>query len=248
MANTQARLRRGKQRIEWRLAGSREDRGGPMLWGAGIRVELANKLRAIGTGGIGLVHQLARQVGLVEAIDRRVQLLKVHRPYHESDHVLNLAYNALCEGTRLEDIELRRNDEVFLDALGSERIPDPTTAGDFCRRFTEMDIRRLMGAIDEARQNVWARQPRANGRTPRRSTGTGRCETTNSTRSPPTRRRCFLGSGCSAHVAITILTSAGGRRIISVWRASLRGWGARVSASRRPTSLRPASPPERRIR
>jgi hypothetical protein len=41
-------------------------------------------------------------------IYRRVQLLKRHLPYHESDHVLNLTYNALLEGLRLEDIELRR--------------------------------------------------------------------------------------------------------------------------------------------
>jgi hypothetical protein len=59
----------------------------------------------------------------------------------------------------LEDIELRRNDEVFLDAPGTERIPDPTTAGDFRRRFDEADIRSLLRAIDEARLNVWARQP-----------------------------------------------------------------------------------------
>jgi Transposase DDE domain group 1 len=85
--------------------------------------------------------------------------LKIHLPYHESDHVLNLAYNAMCDGTRLEDIELRRNDEVFLDALGAERIPDPTTAGDFCRRFQEVHIRTLLDAITEARLNVWARQP-----------------------------------------------------------------------------------------
>ena len=71
----------------------------------------------------------------VDAIDRRLNLLKLYLPYRESDHVLNLAYNALCEGRTLEDIELRRNDETFLDALGAERIPDPTTAGDFCRRF-----------------------------------------------------------------------------------------------------------------
>ena len=70
-----------------------------------------------------------------EAIDAELHLLKMHLPYHESDHVLNIAYNALCEGRCLEDIELRRNDETFLDALGTERIPDPTTAGDFCRRF-----------------------------------------------------------------------------------------------------------------
>jgi hypothetical protein len=131
-----------------------------MFGAASIRVELADKVRAIGNGGVGLVHQLAREVGLVDAIDRRVHLLQIHRPYHESDHVLNLAYNALCDGTRLEDIELRRNDEVFLDALGTERIPDPTTAGDFCRRFQEGDIRALLRAADDARLNVWAKQPK----------------------------------------------------------------------------------------
>lgn len=61
---------------------------------------------------------LVKRLGLAEAIDRQLHLLKIHLPYHESDHVLNLAYNALCDGTCLEDIELRRNDEVFLDALG----------------------------------------------------------------------------------------------------------------------------------
>jgi hypothetical protein len=130
-----------------------------MFSASNLRVELADKIRGIGAGGIGLVHRLAEDVGLVEAIDRRLHLLKIHMPYHESDHVLNLAYNALCDGTRLEDIELRRNDEVFLDALGTERIPDPTTAGDFCRRFDEADIRSLMAAADDARRNVWARQP-----------------------------------------------------------------------------------------
>jgi hypothetical protein len=141
------------------LDGAREDAGRPVLSSAKIDVELAGKTRAIANGGIGLVHQLAHASGLVEAIDRRVRVLKIHRPYHESDHVLNLAYNAMCDGIRLEDIELRRNDEVFLDALGAERIPDPTTAGDFCRRFGESDIRALMAAVDDARLNVWARQP-----------------------------------------------------------------------------------------
>jgi len=156
----QDRLRKAKRRIERRLAGTREDRGRPIFAPRNVRVELADKVRAIGTGGIGVAHRLAQEVGLVDAIDRRVHVLKIHRPYHESDHVLNLAYNALCDGTRLEDIELRRNDEVFLDALGTERIPDPTTAGDFCRRFGEADIRSLLEAADEARLNVWARQPK----------------------------------------------------------------------------------------
>jgi hypothetical protein len=159
-ANIQQRLRNAKRRIKRRLDGAREDRGKPMFGAANLRVELADKVRAIGTGGIGLVQRLAEQTGLVQAIDHRLHLLMIHRPYHESDHVLNLAYNAMCDGVRLEDIELRRNDEVFLDALGTERIPDPTTAGDFCRRFAEPDIRTLMAAIDDARLNVWARQPK----------------------------------------------------------------------------------------
>ena len=103
--------------------------------------------------------RLAQQVGLVDAIDRRLHLLQLHCPYHESDHVLNFAFNALCGGTCLQDMELRRNDECYLDSLGAETIPDPTTAGDFCRRFrTESDVRALLDAIDDARLDLWRRQ------------------------------------------------------------------------------------------
>ena len=153
------KLASAKRRVERRL-----QRGGgngrPMFGGSNVRYELSGKIRAVGVGGIGAVHQLARKIGLIEAIDRHVNVLKLHLPYYESDHVLNVAYNALCDGTRLEDIELRRNDEVFLDALGTERIPDPTTAGDFCRRFGQRDIACLMDAFDEARLQVWAKQPK----------------------------------------------------------------------------------------
>ncbi len=73
--------------------------------------------------------------------------------------MLNLAYNALLEGVRLEDIELSRNDEAFLDGLGAQRIPDPTTSGDFTRRFGEGSILDLQEAINTTRQ-VWKKQPR----------------------------------------------------------------------------------------
>ena len=85
--------------------------------------------------------------------------MKVHRLYHESDHVLNIAYNALCGGQRLEDIETRRCDAVLLDGLGTAPRPDPTTAGDFCRRFDEASIMALQEAIYRARLKVWSRQP-----------------------------------------------------------------------------------------
>ena len=135
-ARIRQKLARRKRRIQKRLD-KRDLRGcsQPMLTASNIHYEIADRGRGIGYGGIGAMHLLVRKLGLAEAIDRRLHLLKIHLPYHESDHVLNLAYNALCDGTCLEDLELRRNDEVFLDALGARRIPDPTTAGDFCRRF-----------------------------------------------------------------------------------------------------------------
>jgi hypothetical protein len=131
----------------------------PVLTARNIQYETATKTKAIACGGIGAMHLLVRKLGLAEAIDERLHLLKVHLPYHESDHVLNFAYNALCDGTCLDDIELRRNDIVFLDALGADRIPDPTTAGDFCRRFTPDDVETLQDIFDQIRIKVWQQQP-----------------------------------------------------------------------------------------
>src|SRR5438067_737533 len=81
-----------------------------------------------------------------------------HLPYHESDHVLNIAFNLLAGGRRLEHLERLRTDTVYLDALGAVRIPDPTTAGDFCRRFLESDVLTLLETINTARLRVWAQQ------------------------------------------------------------------------------------------
>ena len=80
-----------KQRIQRRLKHTAEDRDEPMFRARNIQYEFADRTHAICYGGIGLIHSLARECGLIEAIDRNVELLKVHFPYHESDHVLNIA-------------------------------------------------------------------------------------------------------------------------------------------------------------
>ena len=130
-----------------------------MTTAANIHYELADRAHGLGAGGIGAIHLLARRTGLIRDIDANVHVLKRHLPYHESDHVLNIAYNIIAGGKRIEHIELRRNDEVYLDALGAERIPDPTTAGDFSRRFQESDVIDLMDAANQTRKRVWAEQP-----------------------------------------------------------------------------------------
>jgi len=149
-----------KRKMERRLKMAvRVNEGEPVLAGSNIRYELAEKTKAIANGGIGAIHRMVNKTGLARRIDDSVKLLKIHQPYHESDHVLNIAYNALCGGRRLEDIELRRQDRVFLDAIGAESIPDPTTAGDFCRRFDASNIEALMNAVNETRLEVWRRCP-----------------------------------------------------------------------------------------
>jgi hypothetical protein len=67
-----------------------------MIRVSNIHYEVSDKARGLGVGGVGLIHALVRRFGLAKVIDERLHLLKVHLPYHESDHVLNIAYNLLC--------------------------------------------------------------------------------------------------------------------------------------------------------
>jgi hypothetical protein len=130
-----------------------------MITAANIHYEPGERVQGLAPGGLGALLLIARRTGLIAAIDHALHLLKRHLPYFESDHVLNIAFNLLAGGRRLEHLERLRNDEVYLDALGAVRIPDPTTEGDFCRRFQESDVLALMEAINTARLRVYARQP-----------------------------------------------------------------------------------------
>jgi hypothetical protein len=153
-------LRNRKRRIERRLAPRNwEEQAQPMMRGRNIHYKLSARTQGNGYGGLRAIHLMVQRLGLVEEIDEHLFLLKVHLPYHESDHVLNLAYNVLTGGQRLEDLELRRQDEGYLNGLGAQRTPDPTTAGDFTRRFSQEDIIELEECINRTRVRVWQEQP-----------------------------------------------------------------------------------------
>lgn len=162
MKNIRRQLAAAASKIATRLAkaeGGQQPRpGGSEFTLGAIHYELAERNHAIPYGGIGAMHRLVNAVGLVKEINLRLQILERRRPYSDADHILNIAYNALCGGLVLDDIELRRNDAAFLDALGARTIPDPTTAGDFCRRFQSNDIERLMDVVNDVRVGVWRRQ------------------------------------------------------------------------------------------
>src|SRR5215831_11379645 len=155
LANSKRRIQRRLDKTD--LRGCSE----PMMTACNIHYEIGQRTRGMSVGGIGAIHTLAHEIGLIEAIDRRLEVLKIHLPYHESDHVLALGYLPLCGGTCLQDLELLRHDEVLLDALGARRLPDPTAAGDFCRRFTAESIQILQDVFHETRLQVWQGQPAA---------------------------------------------------------------------------------------
>jgi hypothetical protein len=153
-------IAKGKKNLERRLErrGPEAD-GEPVMRGGNYHYEMAERAQALAFGGLGAMHQLVRNLKLDREINRRVQLLKIHNPYHESDHVLNLAYNVFCGGTCIEDLELRRQNPEYMNALGARSIPDPTTAGDYLRRFDEKNLIELMEVFNDTRERAWDTQP-----------------------------------------------------------------------------------------
>lgn len=158
-ARIRKQLAQRKRRIQKRLDKTKLGSECPVLSASNIHYEIADRTRAVAAGGIGLMHQMVRRLGLDEVINEHLNVLKIYLPYSESDHVLNMAYNLLAGGGCLEHLELLRNNEAYLDALGAQRIPDPTTAGDFCRRFNFLSILKLMEIINGVRLKVWRQQP-----------------------------------------------------------------------------------------
>ena len=149
-----------KAEVAYRTDRTQATFGEPQLSSSPVVFEVSEKTSGIAHGGVAMIHQVVVQCGLVDAINA-VPVLSLHMPYYESDHLLNIAYNFLCGGTALEHIEYRRQDPAYLDMLGTHCIPDPTTACDFCRRYSPEQIDALQDKINDVRGNAWSRQPQS---------------------------------------------------------------------------------------
>jgi hypothetical protein len=132
----------------------------PVFRNRQVRVREQQRGTVTPYGGVSLVHDLAMRLGIDRDLNRALSLLKMHMPYFESDHILTHAYNLYVGGTCIEDIASLQHSPALRSLLGACRIPDPTTAGDFLRRFTPESLAALQRVIDENRQKVWRRLPR----------------------------------------------------------------------------------------
>jgi hypothetical protein len=153
LRNCKRRIRRRLKKKQW------EEQRRRMFKDKNIHYEIGPKTRGLHCGGIGAIHLLVQKLDFADVLDSRLHLLKRHVPYFESDHVLNMTYNILAGGKCLEDLELLRNNETYLNLLGAQRIPDPTTEGDFLRRFGPQDVETLLDVINDRRLRVWQQQP-----------------------------------------------------------------------------------------
>src|SRR5262245_26208019 len=153
MRDRKRRLRHRLRRRQWQEHKRR------LFQDQNIHYDYTEKTRAGRFGGLGVCRLLIQRLGLADALDDNLHLLKRHLPYHESDHILHLCYNILSGGTTLADLDLLRHDDTYLDALGVPTVPDPTTAGDFLRRFQASHVNTLMGVINDKRLLVWRQQP-----------------------------------------------------------------------------------------
>lgn len=157
-AKVRKQLQERKRKLRRRISVEHGVWQSPMIRPTNTKLEIAQRQQAISCGGIAAIMQLIKTVGLRQSLNRAARVFKLHLPYDEADHIFNIALNLLAGGTCLDHIEHRRGDEAYLDALGAVRIPDPTTAGDFCRRFSQLQLIKVMQGINNARQQVWKQQ------------------------------------------------------------------------------------------
>ena len=132
----------------------------PVFCNRRVRVRIKPRGQVTPYGGLALAHALVQGLDLPRAIDRGVPIFKLHLPYHESDHVLTHTYNLFAGGDCIEDIASLQGSEAFQRLVGACRVPDPTTAGDFLRRFTTPHLGLLQKVFDAAHEKVWKVLPR----------------------------------------------------------------------------------------
>lgn len=145
------------------------ERSGPVLRTPKLHTEVDARSEVTAYGGLLLASEFARRFNIARIINTHVHVLKQHKPYHESDHVLALAMSLFVGGTCIEDLGNLQNSEAVRRLLGACRLPDPTTAGDFLRRFNERSLADLRHAVDAIESRIWKALVRR-GKKPRKQT------------------------------------------------------------------------------
>jgi len=126
-----------------------------------IRLKATTEPLTVHTG-LSLFYAMAETLNIPANLDNHVKVKQRDSGYPESEHILALAANAFVGGDFLEDLEALREDEAIKLAIGRKDIPDPTTAGDFCRRFKLGHILQINRALVDTYKEVYQSRLRQN--------------------------------------------------------------------------------------
>src|SRR5215831_12368990 len=98
-----------------------------------IKIERSSE-RLTSLGGLVVLEELARAVGVWKEVDRVLQGPKSGRGYRPREFVQALVWMLHAGGRRLEDLRELGEEREVLEQLGLEAVPDAGTVGDWLRR------------------------------------------------------------------------------------------------------------------
>jgi hypothetical protein len=124
-----------------------------------VRLESTEEPLTVHTG-LSLLYAMAEALEIPHILDEHIQVKERERGYPESEHILALAANAFIGGDFIDDLEALREDVAIQRVIGRKDIPDPTTAADFCRRFTLGHILQFNRALAEIHSRVHRLRPK----------------------------------------------------------------------------------------
>ena len=117
-------LRKRQRKILNRIANHPgPERDQPMITATNIHYELGERVQGIAAGGIGAMLLLAQRTGLIRDIDHNLHVLKRHLPYHESDHVLNIAFRLIPGRIVAEDRAYRELRAATTKSFSTPWVP-----------------------------------------------------------------------------------------------------------------------------
>lgn len=93
---------------------------------------------------------MAEALNIPKVLDEEIRVKRRAAGYPESEHILAFFASIFQGGDYLDDMEALGEDAAAKRVIGWEETPDPTTAGDFCRRFYAghlLQVDRAMAAI-----------------------------------------------------------------------------------------------------
>ena len=116
---------------------------------------LLRKTRVTASSGLILIMSFAREIGLIDELEKRFSHLKKRkRGYSVSEKILSFIEMLIKGGRRLNDIDILSSDPGLLDILRMDKFPRANPIGALARGFSRRDIHKLADIVMKLSSNI----------------------------------------------------------------------------------------------